>query len=221
MGFSLLSGGANLVGGILADGIQGKGADEFWNRASYKPYDVNSAFGSASFDGTTANAKLGAAYQPFRDQLLGMSGGFLNEASLFDPQAFAQKYSGMLGQIAAPGERQQRQGMENRLFQQGLLGSTGGASQMRGLFDSQNQAGLMRDVSSMQLGQQLQDSLFSRGLQGLQGAIGVDQLPMNMLSLGGELGSARSGANATAAQPGWQRALNRSDAVSDFFGGLF
>ena len=65
--------------------------------------------------------------------------------------------------------RRDRLGLENRLLSQGMLGSTGGASQAEALYNAQAQAAAGRDASRYQRAEGMQQQNYQNLLAALQG----------------------------------------------------
>lgn len=78
-----------------------------------------------------------------------------------DPTAIGNNMYHMLSAQAAPGQSQMFNGLQNKLFAQGRLGSSGGGNEFKGFFDSANNADIGRQIAGAQFGQgwqkQLQD----------------------------------------------------------------
>lgn len=77
------------------------------------------------------------------------------------PQDVANNQYQLLSKQAAPGNEQAFNTLQQKLFSQGRLGTSGGGVDMQALMDSQAQADLGRQISSQQLGLQAQSQLAS------------------------------------------------------------
>jgi hypothetical protein len=107
-------------------------------------------------------------------QQLGLGQSLLGRASALDTGQVAREQFDKQSALLEPGFQRQRTGLENRLFAQGRLGSSGGAGAQRALSEAQGQT--LAGVSANALGQGLaaQNQMFNQG-QGLiqQGRSGV------------------------------------------------
>lgn len=134
-----------------------------------------------------------------------------------------------LSQQAAPGEERAFNSLQNRLFSQGRLGSTGGSRDFeafgRGLGDAQ----LSRQMAAQNLGLQTQAQQAGIGSQLFGAAQGFGGLDLNRLT--GGLGAASNafgqagglfgnvfGAGAQSNQADFSRALQRMQAAQGMFG---
>lgn len=122
----------------------------------------------------------------------------LGAASSTDPFQIAQNQYNLSSQLLNPQQQQARTSLENRLFAQGRLGSTGGSEQFQGLLNSQDQA--RNQLMSQALGQGLaaQGQLFNQGL----GTLGAS---FNQAGIGSGLfgqGANMIGQGATIGQAG-------------------
>jgi len=91
---------------------------------------------------------------------------FLGGVGAFDPNEIAQMQFDLLDPILAEGREDEFLSMEDRLFQQGRLGSTGGANDMNAMFDAQQdtQRKLLSDSFGMGLQAQNQQYNIGQGL---------------------------------------------------------
>lgn len=162
--------------------------------ASFDPMNIQSGLGSTTFGKDGAQFQLAPELQGFYNQLLGGAGETLQQAQEFDPYQAAEGLFGRMEGILAPVRERERAGLEQRLLSQGRLGSTGG------LFDLQAQQGAVEAQRAQSLNQafgqaqQVQQGLFNRGMQGLQGATGLQQMGLSQLGLGLEAGQGDLGA---------------------------
>ena len=217
---SVISAGASLLGGALAGRSQERAARRAARSIQYNPWEISSGLGGMSFDNGQASFQFSPESQAIYDQLGGMSQGFLSEAATFDPQLAAQQQYDRMAMMSADQEQQARLGLENRLFAQGRLGSTGGARQQQALETGLFQGQIAREMQSQLMGQQMQDSLFQRGLGALQGMQSLDSQAMQQLGMGASMGAQQAGLSVPIAQMQYQTGLNRSDAIAGLFGGI-
>ena len=206
------------IGSLLGQRQQSDAANKAAQMAQFKPYNVTSGIGTGSFSGNTATSQLSPEYQAIRNQLLGGAAGTFGAANQYDPQAAASQLYSQLSQISAPEAEQQRLATENRLYRQGMLGSTGGGIQMGALLKAQKLQDLARETQAFNMAQDVQNQLVNRGSAFLGGATGLDQAAMGNLDMGGTLGGRQASAGANAAQYPWKAGLNASDMTSGFWG---
>lgn len=141
----LLQGGLGLAGGLLGDKERRKGLKDVKEMASFKPWNVNSPFFNSTFDPetNTVNAGMSDSMKAFTDQIMAQMVGNLSA----DPQDFYNK----LSQLSQEGERTAAMDLESRLFNQGRLGSTGGALQQNAMFNALNDSMLKRELNAYEL----------------------------------------------------------------------
>jgi len=206
-----------------AAAAQERAAEKAWSRSL--PWDVTGEFGTATF---TYEEDPETGHMVKRDITLDLSeelkkeydykvGGPERQRAFIEdyqtaPDKAAQAYYDRYKQAIAPEQQQQRLGLENRLLGQGMLGSTGGASQMQAL----TQAQLMRDYQArMGADSQVQgliDTYRARGAQDLAGASALGDLPYKYASLGGNQGAQLSSAAQDVAGMMTQAANTRAQA---------
>lgn len=92
-----------------------------------------------------------------------LAGGFLGELGTFDPMEVAQSQFDLMSPMLQSAFEDRRLGLEGRQFNQGRLGSTGGAQEMEGLFNSENDAIRQLLFDSYGQGMQGQQHLFNMG----------------------------------------------------------
>lgn len=164
---------------------QAQGAAQVAGRSGqYRPQQVFSPFGNVMSDGNTTQFQ--APTDPFSvlpQELIGesanyadllgsqqglygeMGAGYLGELADmgYDPQAAAQSRYDMLTQAAQPEQNRMFQGLEQKLFNQGRLGTSGGGEAFRGFFEAQNQADMNRQLTAQDFAMQQQNHLASLG----------------------------------------------------------
>lgn len=157
-----------------------------------------STAGAANYGATTADP-LSALPPEIRNQFMGAMSmnqsaaggafGALNALG-FDPQAAANNRYQLLNQQAAPGEARARSSLEERLFQQGRLGTSGGGLATEALGNVQSQANLGRQMAGADyaMGQQRQLADMAQGFSTNAANIGgsaintAENRRMNMLN---------------------------------------
>jgi len=91
------------------------------------------------------------------------------DVDIGDVARYAQALRGVEEPLYAKQTRRDRLGLENRLLSQGMLGSTGGASQAEALYNAQAQAAAGRDASRYQRAEGMQQQNYQNLLAALQG----------------------------------------------------
>ena len=183
--------------------------------AAFRPYSITSGFGTGFFDTNTNQAgyEIDPVLQAFRDQAYGGAADFLGQVTT-DPNAAAQNYYNQQQGLMAGGREAEDIALRNQQMQQGRIGlglssqamGAGGPAGMGGGYlnpgqFSQQVARNMADqnlaASSMQMGQADIDRNITRGQGMLQNALGIEQMAMQPLTMGAEIGSrqAISGGN--------------------------
>jgi hypothetical protein len=76
-----------------------------------------------------------------------------------DPQAAARNRYNLLTQAAQPEQNRMFNSLQDKLFAQGRLGTSGGGEAMRGFFESQNAADLQRQLASQDFAMNQQSHL--------------------------------------------------------------
>lgn len=216
-------GWGQLLGSVLPSLFGGNtsgAADRASKQASFNPYNVTSGFGTGSFDGTNATAELSAPYADLRNTFLGGAKGIFGAMKDYNPDDAASSLLGRYRKMSDPREARQRSQLENRLFKQGMLGSTGGGERTEALLGAQGTADLQRQNLAFNQAQQVQDQLMNRGMGFMQGATNLDRLPMENLRMGGTFGAASATAGANAAKYPWMAAQNNADSQSAFWGNI-
>ena len=91
------------------------------------------------------------------------------DVDIGDVANYAAALRGVEEPLYAKQIRGERLGLENRLLSQGMLGSTGGASQAEALYNAQAQAAAGRDASRYQRAEGMQQQNYQNLLAALQG----------------------------------------------------
>lgn len=216
---------APIIGGLFADNQSNKMQDaaaQAAQQSKFTPYNVSSGYGSANFDTNnhTINTSLNPEYQGLRNNYLSNAGMLGSQLSNFSQGDVSQNYYNKLQQMQQYNNQQQQNSLENDLAAKGMLGSTGGAVQMRGFDDAMNQQSLQNALAGMNYGQQYQQNLMNMYNQNVQGATQMDALPMQNAQLGASVGGQNTQANQFGAQLQYGAAQNAADTNSAFVGGL-
>lgn len=225
IGGALLGSAAlNLVGGYLGNEAAQDAANRAAQASLFRPVDINTGLGSITASGQPGDVSFQASLSPemqaIRNQLLGIGTAGLEQFQTFDPMQAAGLFTTQLNQIAQPQEMQQQRQLENRLFQQGLLGATTGQQRQEALNTAQAFAQNQRNLQGYQYGTGEQQRLFQNALGGIQGATTIDQLLAQQLNQAIAAGGAQTTANTNAAKFQFEAGMNQADALSGFFGGL-
>lgn len=206
----LAQSGANLLGGLLGSKEQDKALGKAMQAAEFKPWGMSSFFGSSSFDPKTNQINLGLS-DPMQGVVGLLMGNVLSSLNS-DPSEVYNKMSA----LSQADENRAVLGLENRLFSQGRLGSTGGALEMGAMANSLANNRMNRELAALNY----QNTLFNQALQGISGLGQIHSTLMNQAGLGSNigLGNAQIGASMADAIMGVGR--NKSDAISGLFGGI-
>jgi len=219
-----LGAGTNLLGSYLGGKSAERAARTAANASLFRPVSIDTGLGSVTATGTPGNVGFETALSPelqaIRDQLLGIGTTGLEQFQTFDPNQAAALFTQQLNQVAQPQEQQQQLQLENRLFQQGLLGGTTGQNRMEALNTAQGFAQNQRNLQGLQYGTDEQARLFQNALGGIQGATALDQMLAQQLGQSIAAGGAQTAANVGAADFQFQAGMNQADAISGFFGNL-
>ena len=230
LGGALIGGGISALGSYLGGREQADAAENAARMSQFRPTNVTSGYGSVGAEMTGRDVygnpiysytqTLDPRYQAIRDQLLGAGGSLFNQATAYDPMTQGALFTQQLREQAQPSEQQQRTDLENRLFQQGLMGGSQGIERSAALYEAQRRADVQRQMQGYGMAQDTQAQLFNQGLGALQGGISVEGLPGNLMqqSIGASGGQQNAGANA--AQFTYRAGQSRGDMISGFFGGL-
>ena len=138
---------------------------------------------------------------------------------------------GLLRELARNKEDQAAASTASRLFSSGVLGSTGGANQMRALQEAQQQADLQRQLASIGLARDQQQTTFNQALKQIglspemfQGAVRSQAPLFQQADLSARIGEGRANARAAGGQIATQRQSDRrgfaGNLVGDVIGGV-
>lgn len=191
--------------------------------AAFKPYSVTTGLGTSYFnaDDQTAGYVLDPALQAWRDQYM-MSAAEAMPQSM-DTAANAQRYYDETQAMMAPQRQAENLAMQQDLFGSGRLGmrmAGAGAGAGTGMVQPDvfglNQARAQADSA---LAQQARaqamtelDASIARGTGMLQTGLGIEQLGLTPLELGGTFGGYGSTAGSTQANALLQGGMNAANA---------
>lgn len=211
----------------------------------FNPWDVNSGVGSATFEDQTVNANLSPEMQEWANSFLGQMGqnyqgaqnaqsaaqGYYDQAANLQGQNLGQ-VQGLLGDMFGDVFEKQRLSQESRLYNQGLLGSTTGAQQSQALNEAQNQSLINATLGaqnqffnqgSQLFGQGSQlfnqgNTLFNQGQGAFGSFLNLQQMPLQLAQLGGQMGQGQMDADSFNAQAQMQADSNKSGFFSNLLG---
>ena len=239
----------NVVGAVISRGAGQDAAEasaaagqQAAAAAEFRPYSITSGFGTGFFDTSKNQAgyQLDPTLQAFRDQAYGGAADFLGQVNT-DPASAAQNYYDQQQSLMSGGRGAEDIALRNQQMQQGRIGlglssqamGAGGPAGMGGgyLNPEQYQQQVARNMADQQLAAQSMalsqadiDRNISRGSGMLQTATGLEQMGMQPLTLGAEIGSrqAISGGNqGTALLSGGNAAAQANLAGGLGMAGLF
>lgn len=178
--------------------------------AAFKPYSVTTGLGTSYFDpeGKTAGYTLDPALAAYRDKMMMMSAGAL--PSSMDTTANAQRYYDEMQTMLAPQREAERAQLQQDIFGSGRLGmrlAGEGAGAGTGMVQPDvfgyNQANALADQAlaqqSRQQAQNELDAAIARGTGLFQTGVGIEQLGLTPLELGGTFGGYGSTAGSSQA----------------------
>lgn len=184
-----------------AAAAQQAAASQAADAATFKPYSVTTGFGTSYFNPETQTAgyDLDPALAAWRDQML-MSAGQAMPTS-FDTTANAQQYYDEMQSMMQPARQAENLQMQQDLFGSGrlgmrLAGAGAGAGtgmvqpDVFGLNQSRSQADQALAQQARTQAQTELDAAIARGTGLFNTGVGVEQLGLKPLEIGGNLGGA-------------------------------
>lgn len=191
--------------------------------AAFKPYSVTTGLGTSYFDpeAQTAGYTLDPALQAWRDQYMASAAQAM--PSSFDTTANAQQYYNEMQAMMQPARQAENLAMQQDLFGSGRLGmrlAGEGAGAGSGMVQpdvfGMNQARAQADQA---LAQQARaqamtelDQSIARGTGMLQTGLGIEQMGLTPLELGGTFGGYGSSAGSAQANALLQGGLGAAQA---------
>ena len=206
--------------------------------AKFKPYSISTGFGSSYFDENKQEAgyTLDPTLQAFRNAMYGGAGDFMAQIQT-DPQAAAQQYYNqqqglMAGQRGAEDIALRQQQLQQGRIGLGLSGASQGAGMGTGYVNpEQYQQQLARSMADQQLAAQSTqlaqadiDRAIARGTGLLQTGMGIEQMGLQPLQIGADIGNRVATAGANQGQmlmAGGQAAANANLAGGLAGAGMF
>jgi len=223
MGLGLLGNQASSSAAKDAAAAQLEASKIAADAAAFKPYSVTTGLGTSYFDpeAQTAGYELDPALAAWRDQMM-MAAGQAMPTS-FDTTANAQQYYDEMQAMMASSRQQENLQMQQDLFGSGRLGmrmAGEGAGAGSGMVQpdvfGMNQARAQADQAlAQQARAQAQtelDQAIARGTGLFQTGVGIEQLGLTPLELGGTFGGYGSTAGSTQANALLQGGLGAAQA---------
>jgi hypothetical protein len=230
LGMGLLAGGLGLIGSSQARSAakdaaaaQIEAAKIAADAAAFKPYSVTTGLGSSYFNPETQTAgyTLDPALEAWRDQMMTMGAQALPQS--MDTAANAQQYYNEIQGMMAPQRQAENLQMQQDLFGSGRLGmrlAGEGAGAGTGMVQPDvfglNQA---RSQADQALAQQARtqaqtelDQAIARGTGLFQTGVGIEQLGLTPLELGGTFGGYGSSAGSAQANALLQGGMGAAQA---------
>jgi len=168
-------------------------------RAS-QPYGLTGPTGGITWDygAKQGTATLSPEMAVLADRLFGRAETQASALGAYDPQAAAQDY---YQQYVAPDlmreQEQQRLAMENRLLSQGMLGSTGGMLQSRGLMEAQEASRRQARGEAFSQSQAMIDAMRQREMADIAQAASIYEAPISLFQTGAGVGQGIGGIMAS------------------------
>lgn len=207
-------GGTGLAGAIL-------GQPDAPDIPPFSPPGIRTGTGTTTFTPEEGFvSELSPELQELRDLFVGRARTGFEGLGGFDPEETGRLFTSRLQELAAPQERRERLNLENRLFRQGLLGSTTGRQRSQSLLEAQALKDLARETQGFEAGQAAQDRLFRNVLGSIQAGTTLDQLNAQQLNQAIAAGGAQTSTNLAGAQFQFAADQSRGDAISSFFNQL-
>lgn len=206
--------------------------------AKFKPYSIATGFGSSYFDENKQQAgyTLDPTLQAFRNAMYGGAGEFMGQIQS-DPQAAAQQYYNQQQALMAGGRGAEDIALRQQQLQSGriglgLTGASQGAGAGTGYVNPEQyqqqlaraQADQQLAAQSTQLAQADIDRAIARGTGLLQTGMGIEQMGLQPLQIGADIGNRVATAGANQGQmllAGGQAAANANLAGGLAGAGMF
>lgn len=206
--------------------------------AKFKPYSISTGFGSSFFDENKQEAgyTLDPTLQAFRNAMYGGAGEFMGQIQT-DPQAAAQNYYNQQMALQQGGRGAEDIALRQQQLQSGRIGlGLSGAAMGAGAGTGYvNPEQYQRDLARSQADQQLAaqstqmaqadiDRAIARGTGLLQTGLGIEQMGLQPLQIGADIGNRVATAGANQGQmllAGGQAAANANLAGGLAGAGMF
>lgn len=188
------------------------------------PWNTTGMFGTAQFDPDSREsfATLSPEMQQQYEQVMERAARTGAEIDRFDadPYKMQQQLSQEQQALFAPSERQDVLNLEARQLAQGRSGTRGGAGEMQGMFQGQQQKQLAREVQAFDQAQNYLTNLRGRQTADLGQAVTIGALPDSYLNIGRGIGAGMSSAAQAGATMMNVAGQNRADSTAAFWSNL-
>ena len=167
----------------------------------FNPYNVQTGLGGATFSGGTASGMLSPQYAALAQRLQQLSTAGLED--LPDRQAAAERIYSDITSLTRPQEEETRLNLENRLLGQGMMGYAGASGmnpQTQALENALAQARTQRALAAFTGADAMRQSQINQSLGFLNAAMGLEQSPLDAISLGANIGGRATTAAGNSAR---------------------
>lgn len=216
----LISGGINYLGQRSAQQDFNRIAQQLAQQSQFSPYNISGPGGSVAFNGNNVTASLSPELQAQLGQMDQATRGAFEDYMNFNAGGYADNYYGTIKNMNMPMDQAMTNDLLDRVYASGNWGSTTGAKDIYSYQQSKALEDQMLRLQAQQAGAQEQDRLFNRYFKSAASTQTLAQSPYDLIALGGNLGTASSGAAATAAQYPWLAAQNSADASAAFWSSI-
>lgn len=183
--------------------------------AKFRPYSLTTGFGRSFFNPETQTAgyEIDPRLAAFRDALYGQAGQYMTELGGTSPVAEAQKYYAQQMGLLAPTRAQEDVAARQAMLASGRIGLgvapvAAGAGEGVGMLNPDEFARQRaREIVNAQIaaqstdyGQSMLDKIMSRATGAFQSGAGIEQLGMQPLTMGADIGSRQAVSQGQQAQ---------------------
>jgi hypothetical protein len=200
-----LAGGA--INQIFVDQSQGdlkEAAEVFAESAKFKPFDVETAAGKATFDAEAGKVvgTLSPEIQGLLDQQLGIAQESLEATSAFGTGEDAiDRELGLLNRLSSQRRQTDINQFFDRLQGQGRTGTTGGQLQTTGFLDALTQNDLRRELAAINSARSESSRLNQVSTNATNQALNLSQATLPNIELGANIGVGAASSNVAANAP--------------------
>ena len=219
---NIIGGGISYLGQMNAQDSFNKIAQQLAQQSQFSPYNISGPSGSVAFNGNNVTASLSPELQAQLGQMDKATRGAFEDYMKFNAGGYADNYYSTIKNMQQPTDQAMTNDLLDRVYASGNWGSTIGAKDIYSYQQSKALEDQMLRLQAQQAGAAEQDRLFNRYFKSAASTQTLAQSPYDLISLGGNLGTASSGAAASAAQYPWLAAgtsANASSAFWSFLGG--
>jgi len=219
---NIIGGGISYLGQMNAQDSFNKIAQQLAQQSQFSPYNISGPSGSVAFNGNNVTASLSPELQAQLGQMDKATRGAFEDYMKFNAGGYADNYYSTIKNMQQPTDQAMTNDLLDRVYASGNWGSTIGAKDIYSYQQSKALEDQMLRLQAQEAGAAEQDRLFNRYFKSAASTQTLAQSPYDLISLGGNLGTASSGAAASAAQYPWLAAgtsANASSAFWSFLGG--